>query len=211
LPVLVAVGGDGRVRVWSRHATSLTDRVGSLVEAFADAAAGSVFDGELVVLSNCHGRPTQDFAALTRAVFTGAPAAAARLTFVGFDVLRLPSEDQCRRPWRDRDAMLRDVLPVSDRVRLITTQPASVDAHEAVVALGFEGTVLKRPGSTYRPGRQSSWVKHKARCAVDGVVLSAHRERDGQCHAICNVDGRRARVLAGAGATERIGQSVSIL
>jgi bifunctional non-homologous end joining protein LigD len=209
--LLLDVGCDRRVRAWSRHGTSLTDRVGPLVEALAAAPTDSVFDGELVVLSECDGRPTQDFAAVTRGVFTGAPAAVARLTFVGFDVLRLAGEDQCVRPWRERDAALRDALPVSDHVRLITTQPASVEAHAAMVALGFEGTVLKRPRSAYRPGRQSAWVKHKARCSTEGVVLSVHQDGDGQWQAICNVAGRWVRALAGARASELIGHPVTIV
>jgi ATP-dependent DNA ligase len=209
--LLVAVGADGRVRAWSRHGTSLTDHVGPLAQAFASAPAGSVFDGELVVLTDCDGRPTQDFAAVTRAVFTGASAAVARLTFVGFDALRLASEDQCARPWHERDAALRDALPVSDRVRLITSQAASVEAHAAMVALGFEGTVLKRERSTYRPGRESAWVKHKARCSAEAVVLSVHQDRDGHWQAICNVDGRRVRALAGARAGELVGRPVSIV
>jgi bifunctional non-homologous end joining protein LigD len=209
--LLVHVGGDGRVRAWSRHGTSLTDRVGPLVQAFATAPAASVFDGEVVVLSERDGRPIQDFAAVTRGVFTGAPAAVARLTFVGFDLLRLAGEDQRPRPWRERDTALRDALPVSDRVRLITTQPASVEAHAGLIALGFEGTVLKRPRSTYRPGRQSAWVKHKARCSAEGVVLSVHQDRDGQWQAICNVDGRWVRALTGAGARGLIGRPVSIV
>jgi ATP-dependent DNA ligase len=209
--VLVDVGPDGRVRAWSRHGTSLTDRVGPLVEAFAPAPAASVFDGELVVLSDRGGRPTQDFAAVTRAVFTGSPEAAARLTFVGFDVLRLAGEDVRARPWHERNAALGEALPVSDRARLITTQPASVEAHAAIVALGFEGTVLKRPRSPYRPGRQSAWVKHKARCSAEGVLLSVYQDRDGQWQAICDVDGRRVRALAGARSSTLIERPVSIV
>ena len=181
------------------------------MEAFAPAPPDSVFDGELVVLSECDGRPTQDFAAVTRGVFTGSPAAVARLTFVAFDLLRLAGEDQRARPWRERDAALRDALPVSDRVRLITTQPTSVEAHAAMVALGFEGTVLKRPRSAYRPGRQAAWVKHKARCSAEGVLLSVHQARGGQWQAICNVDGRWVRALAEARATALVGRPVSIV
>ena len=106
---------------------------------------------------------------------------------------------------------LRDALPVSGRVRLITTQPASVEAHTALVALGFEGTVLKRPRSAYRPGRQSAWVKHKARCGAQGILLSVHQDRDGQWQAICNVEGRRVRALAGARSSTLIGRPVSIV
>ncbi|MGZ6662534.1 MAG: hypothetical protein ACXVHL_34985, partial [Solirubrobacteraceae bacterium] len=46
-----------------------------------------------------------------------------------------------------------ETLPVRERIRLAVSQPATPAAHEAIVALGFEGTVLKRLGSAYRPGR----------------------------------------------------------
>ena len=54
------------------------------------------------MLSDRDGRPTQDFAAVTRAVFAGSAEAVGRLTFVGFDVLHLAGEDQRARPWRER-------------------------------------------------------------------------------------------------------------
>jgi hypothetical protein len=37
---------------------------------------------------------------------------------------------------------------------------ASLTAHEAIVALGFEGTVLKRLGSAYRPGRNPAGAEY---------------------------------------------------
>jgi hypothetical protein len=37
--------------------------------------SGTTLDGELVVVSERDGKPAQDFAAVTRAVFTGRPAA----------------------------------------------------------------------------------------------------------------------------------------
>jgi hypothetical protein len=112
---------------------------------------------------------------------------------------------------RERDAALRAALPVSDRVRLITTQPASPEAHAAMVALGFEDTVLKRPRSTYGPGRQAAWVKHKARCTAEGIVLSVHQDHDGQWQAICDVEGRWVRALTGARAPEMIGHAVTVV
>ena len=44
-------------------------------------------------------------------------------------------------------------FPAGDRLRLIQTQPASRTVQDQLVALGFEGSVLKRPGSAYRPDR----------------------------------------------------------
>jgi ATP-dependent DNA ligase len=156
-----------------------------------------VFDGELVAIAEREGRPAQDFAAVTRAVFAG-EARGARLQFVAFDILRHSGEDVRPLSWRERDMRLRQALPVGDRIRLISSQPATLEAHAAIVALGFEGSVLKRPGSTYRPGRHSSWIKHKARCSTPGILLAVYQARDGTWQATCEVEGRRVRALAGA-------------
>jgi bifunctional non-homologous end joining protein LigD len=160
--LLIEVDDDRRVRAWSRHGTSLTTRLGGLTAAFAEAAPGSVFDGELVVVSDRNGRPAQDFAAVCRAVLRDDATAAEDLRFVGFDVLALGGEDLRGRPWTERNSRLTEALPVSDRVRQVESLPASPKGHAAIVALGFEGTVLKRPNSPYRPSRQRAWLKHKA-------------------------------------------------
>ena len=70
--LLIDVGTGGRVRGWSRHGTDLTGRLGSLLAH--PVAPGTTFDGELVAVSERDGEPTQDFAAVTRAVFTASPA-----------------------------------------------------------------------------------------------------------------------------------------
>lgn len=208
--LLIGVEQGGRVRAWSRHGTNLTPRLGSLLECFAAAPPGTVFDGELVALRESAGRPVQDFATVTRAVFTASPVAAQRLRFVGFDALRLGGQDLCVRPWRERDERLRDALPICDRVRAISSQPASPDGHDAIVELGFEGTVLKRPSSTYRPGRHAAWVKHKARHVAAGTLLDVRQARRGEWHAVCDIGGRRITVLAGAGTAALTGQAVEL-
>jgi bifunctional non-homologous end joining protein LigD len=209
--LLIEVDDDRHVRAWSRHGTSLTTRLGGVTAAFAEAVPGSVFDGELVAVSQRDGRPVQDFAAVCRAVLRGDASAAEGLRFVGFDVLALDGEDLRGRPWTERSSRLIEALPVSDRVRRIESLPASLEAHAAIVALGFEGTVLKRPNSPYRPGRQRAWLKHKARYTADGVLLSVRRGRDGQWYGVCDVDGRRVSVLAGAGWFDRVGEVLTLV
>jgi hypothetical protein len=68
LLVDVDVDAHGQVRGWSRHGTSLTWRLASLLELFEGVAPGTTFDGELVALSRRNRRPTQDFSAVTRAI-----------------------------------------------------------------------------------------------------------------------------------------------
>jgi hypothetical protein len=83
--------------------------------------------------------------------------------------------------------------------------------HEAIVALGFEGTVLKRLGSAYRPGRHRAWIKRNARFVARAELRSVHQDRDGCWHALRDIDGRRAHALAGASTVERIGQLVELV
>jgi len=209
--LLIDVGTGGEVRGWSRHGTGLTARLGSLLAPFTEVAPGTMFDGELVVVTEREGRPEQDFAAVTRAVFTGRCAATARLRFVAFDILAVRGEDVRGHPWEDRDARLRETLPVCERIRLAQSQPATLAAHEAIVALGFEGTVLKRLGSAYRPGRHRAWIKRKARFTASAALCSVRQDRDGCWHALCDLDGRRVHALAGAGTAERVGQLVELV
>jgi ATP-dependent DNA ligase len=209
--LLVAIDKRGRIRAWSRHGASLSTHLGELLDPFSDALRDSVFDGELVALAEHGDGPVQDFAAVGRAVFTGDPAASAQLRFVAFDLLQLGGDDLRRQPWRDRDQQLREALPASEHIRSIHSLPASPAAHADVVKLGFEGSVLKRPRSLYRPGRNSAWLKHKARHTVAGLLLSVRQDHDGRWHALCDVDGRRITALAGAGAREQVGRSVTLM
>jgi bifunctional non-homologous end joining protein LigD len=209
--LLIDVGDDRGVRAWSRHGTCLTARLGGLPDALTDAPPGSVFDGELVVVSARDCRPAQDFAAVSRAMLRGDAKAAEGLRFVGFDVLALGGEDLRGRPWTERNSRLTEALPVSDRVRRVESLPASPAAHAAIVSLGFEGTVLKRPNSPYRPGRQRAWLKHKARFTADGLLLGVRRGHDGQWRGVCDVDGRRVSVLAGASWVDRVGEVLTLV
>jgi ATP-dependent DNA ligase len=209
--LVVDAGADGEVRAWSRHGTNLTARLGALLAPFADAAPGTTFDGELVAVAERNGQPAQDFAAVIRAVFTGQPAATDRLRFVAFDLLAVAGRDVRQRPWKERDVRLREALPLCDRIRLIDSQPASRTGHDAIVALGFEGTVLKRPGSTYRAGRHNAWIKHKAQFTTRAELRAVRRDRDGRWHAVCELDGRRIHAVAGPRTAERVGQLVELV
>jgi hypothetical protein len=94
---------------------------------------------------------------------------------------------------------------------LAESQPATLAAHEAIVDLGFEGTVLKRLGSSYRPGRHRAWLKRKARFVARAELRSVHQERHGCWHALCDIDDRRVHALAGARTVERLGQLVELI
>ena len=209
--LLVEIPRRGMVRAWSRHGASLTERLPSILDPFRDMPPGTTIDGELVALAEHDGRPVQDFAAVRRAVFKGDREAASRLRFVAFDLLTIAGEDLQLRPWVERDQHLRAVLPVCEIVRQADSQPATRATHDAIVALGFEGTVLKRRRSIYRAGRQSAWQKHKARHAADGLLVALREDREGRPWGICETQRGRATAAANGVTAAAIGQPVRVI
>ncbi len=212
--VLVEILDGAVARAWSRRGTDLTKPLTGLLAAFGDVPAGTIFDGELVALSERDGRPVQDFATVCRAVLSNDQAAGARLRYVAFDLLarggRRGREDLRSHSWQERRHYLLQTLPTSRRVRRIESLPATLDAHERLIELGFEGTVLKRPSSLYRSGRQSAWRKLKARHVVLGVLLSVRQRRDGQRYAICDLAGQTVSVLCSPTAAKHVGEPVTL-
>ena len=208
--LLVEVPRPGAVRAWSRHGTSLGERVPQILEPFREMPAGTVVDGELVALGERDGRPAQDFASVREAVFGGDAQAGGRLRLVAFDLLMLGGSDVRALPWFERDEQLRRSVPGREVVRVIESRPVTRERHDAIVSLGFEGTVLKRRRSSYRAGRHSSWLKQKACHEAVGLALEVRDDRHGSRWVVCNVDGRR--VIAGAAGVDAdvIGQSVRI-
>jgi len=193
--LLVAIDRNGRMRAWSRRGASLGDRLGSLLEPLVESPRATVFDAELVALSSRDGRGVQDFAAVCRATLQADAAAAGKLHLVAFDLLELAGDDLRSLPWVKRTELLRETFPAGDRLRLVQTRPASRAAHDQLVALGFEGSVLKRPWSTYRPGRQTTWRKYKASHRASATLRALRPGRDGHTYAISELDGRCVTTL----------------
>jgi bifunctional non-homologous end joining protein LigD len=151
--------GDG-------HHTTLRSRRGlDLGSRFPGVAAlalppGWVVDGEVVTMGP---DGTPDFSLLQ--------AGAGPHTFVAFDVLEAAERPVFDEPLeRRRDLLARAGLPsevvISDQVR-----GRGRAFHEAAVAHGLEGTVAKRAGSPYTPGKRSPhWRKIAHRRRVRAVV-----------------------------------------
>jgi bifunctional non-homologous end joining protein LigD len=208
--LLAAIDKRGRVRGWSRRGASLGDRLGSLLEPLADAPRQTVFDAEVVALSSRDGGVVQDFATVCRATLQGDVGAATKLHLVAFDVLELAGEDLRALPWVKRTELLRESFPTGDRLRLVHTQSASRPAHDQLVALGFEGSVLKRPGSSYRPGRQPTWRKYKATHRAIATLCAVRPGRDGDTYAVCDLGGRRVTTPGSARLGALIGRHVEL-
>ncbi len=211
--LLVETRSEGRLCAWSRHGTSLTDPLRELLAPLAAREPGWVFDGELIALDDRAGHPIQDFAAVGRAVFGRDRTARARLHYVAFDLLAAGNHGDIRdQSWLRRTALLGEHFPADHRLRVISALPATAETHARLIAMGFEGTVLKRQTARYRPGQTRSWRKLKARHHLAATVTGVHEDREGRIWARCGLeDGRRCTVWADARAEQLVGQRATVV
>jgi len=154
------------VQLQSRQLRPLTSAFPDVVEAVSALPAGTVVDGELVVM--IAGRA--DFAALQRRATTRVVEAPGML--VVFDLLAYRGEDLRRLPYRERRARLEDLLD-GPRPGLCLV-PATRDSAGAVGwmghgAAGIEGVVAKRRDQGYLPTRYG-WSKIRAKSTSEAVV-----------------------------------------
>ena len=199
-----------RERAFTRHGTAIADRlpVALREQLAALTARGAVLDGELVCLTGTAAGPAADFAALGSALSSRRHAR--ELHYVAFDVLEVDGEDLRRRPWRERDQVLRDLVSSAGAgVSVIDTLPVAAGTHAQLLELGFEGSVLKRVDSPYRPGRSRAWLKLKARHVTTGRVRVVAVGDTRRRHALCELAGGRSCWAFAPRA--RVGEDVTIV
>ncbi len=166
-------GGAGSVRIYSRAGNDKTGQFPEIARALAEYGrglkAGIVLDGELVALGEdgepagfqqLQGRIHLASEAEVRRVASSAPVA-----FIAFDILRDGGEDLQHLPLTARRARLERVFENtgSPLLRLSRFVPADGRVlYDEARARGWEGLVVKRLDSRYRPGHRSpDWRKLK--------------------------------------------------
>jgi bifunctional non-homologous end joining protein LigD len=163
-------------QAWGREAAEYTTRYPEL-EALSRLPAGTVLDGELVVLRQ--GRAHFP-AILQRHGLANADriVRAGRLdpvTYVAFDLLRLRGKSVCSCPLADRRRWLADLLADYPNPRLVLSEGVTSGGQEfftAAVAQGHEGIMAKELRSQYLPGRRSrAWQKIKPAHCVPAVII----------------------------------------
>jgi bifunctional non-homologous end joining protein LigD len=161
---------------------TLTSRLGNDVTVaypelagLAEVADDVLLDGEVVSLVN--GRPS--FSALQsrmhvrKSMEARRLAAAAPVTYLAFDVLRLYGVDLTGRPFAERRATLERLEVAGPHWTVSPLFDDGPATAQAATENGLEGVVAKRLSSVYRPGyRTADWVKvrfsHRQEFVVGG-------------------------------------------
>jgi bifunctional non-homologous end joining protein LigD len=167
------------LRIQTKSGKDATDRLPELAD-ITGVLADAVLDGELVAFTG--GRP--DWGAtmsrrLARPAGARALAEESPVHVLVFDLLRLGGADLVRRPYEERRGLLETLrLPGHWIVPpVFANGPATVAAS---LEHGLEGTVSKRLGSRYEPGRRSrNWVKHRHQAVIDATVIGWVRRESG--------------------------------
>lgn len=176
---LAAIEG-GAVRVWGREGVDYSGRYPEVEAALRQLPAGTVVDGELVMIRE--GRP--DFHALMRR-HARRPGRRPRFTeparYVVFDLLHHDGTSLVRQPLSERRARLHEVLPDDPVLALCEGVVGDGRRYFAeAIAAGHEGVVAKRLTSRYEPNRRSgAWQKIKRRDELACVVIGYAGGADG--------------------------------
>jgi bifunctional non-homologous end joining protein LigD len=170
--VIAHVTPDGP-RIYTRHGRSYHRRLPALNAALASCRQGTVLDGELVVLEPLEdGRVRCRFDRLSGSMLGTSPHRRSRdrlaIMLIAFDALAVAGDDLRRRPWHARRCQLEQLLDgATGPLRITPILEATPAVHDALVADGWEGTVVKDAASRYRCGRRSAgWVKLKSPAAI---------------------------------------------
>ncbi|MBX8487639.1 DNA ligase D [Pseudomonas cichorii] len=160
---------DGDVKLLSRNGNDWTDRMPQLASALkALKLKDSWLDGEVVVLD---GQGLPDFQALQNAFETGRSQ---DILYYLFDAPFLKGQDMRERPVEERREALRQVLD-KQKSTLLRYSDAFRVGHQNIVesasAMGLEGVIGKRVGSSYVSKRNADWIKLKCRLRQEFVIV----------------------------------------
>ena len=173
------IDSDG-YRLLSRRGTDMTQRYPEFT-FLGDFPAGTVLDGELIVL-NAQGKP--EFRAVLTREQARSPfrhktlAQRTPANFVVFDQLYSDGRSLMRRPLHERRSRLIETAQHRPDDRLVVSDGVigpGKEFFDQIVAQDMEGLVAKRLEVRYLPGqRTDEWIKarksSKVLCAIIGYV-----------------------------------------
>jgi bifunctional non-homologous end joining protein LigD len=158
---------DGKVDLVSRNGNLYNNQFKALLEDLHQVEESLVIDGEVVV-ENSKGR--SDFQLLQEYLETQS----GDLKYYVFDILYLGGHDIMSFPLRRRRELLDALFGKYDFKRVIKLSyqvGGGVSLFESLSAKGYEGIIMKDPGSRYLPGKRSdSWIKVKAVLKQEAIV-----------------------------------------
>ncbi|HTY95926.1 MAG TPA: non-homologous end-joining DNA ligase [Solirubrobacteraceae bacterium] len=166
-----ALRQGGRVTLLSRTGRPLDAAYPDIEDALSTSGPDLLVDGEIVAFA--HGATS--FERLQQRMQIRDPERARRspvaVYYYVFDLLELDGVDLRPRPFLERRAKLRLVVPWGVRVRATTSRRGDgVSAFQHACRRGWEGVVAKHVTSPYLPQRSREWLKVKCAHGQELVI-----------------------------------------
>src|SRR3954452_10206435 len=159
----------GGITVYSRTGFDWTDQFSSIAAAAPELKADSVvIDGEAVVYGKTG---VSDFQQLRREL---GPRKSKRVRYHAFDLLYLDGYDLRGVAYLQRKQLLERLLQGAPET-FVYVEHIQADGNavfEQACKLGVEGVVGKRADSSYRSGRQESWIKLKCKKSETDPIVA---------------------------------------
>jgi ATP-dependent DNA ligase len=186
--LLAWVTADG-VRTFTRSGKEQTGKLPAVeAELARNLPADTWLDGEIVALRIRADGSVEHHWGGAQSVMGSNVDRAARgsgaLTYSVFDVMSIGGTDARSLPLSSRRNLLEQAFAQGDyEAVVLTPQMEATDENvAAVIALGFEGCMIKRLSSPYLSGKRcSAWLKIKATDTVDAVVMG-YQPGEGKYH-----------------------------
>lgn len=164
---------NGEVQLWSRNNKSFNDKFYPIYEALQNWKIDVVLDGEIVALDE-NGISAFEQLQGWRSEADG------ELIYYVFDILWLDGRDLTNLPLTERKAILQQLLPTTDLIRISESFDGSgLDLFNAAKKMGLEGIIAKKSDSIYHTGdRSRDWLKIKAQKRQE-VVIGGYTNNEG--------------------------------
>lgn len=173
---LALVNPAGKLTLQSRNFTDITAKFPELAGLPNSCQAGTIFDGELVVL-NSESKP--DFALIQRRLRANSPRTIKLYsrqypaTYMVFDLLYRHNQELCHLPLYQRKELLSASLEEKPAWVISRFVDGFGQAYATIVfGQGFEGVMAKDKNSLYLPGKRSEfWLKIKNRQELVATIV----------------------------------------
>jgi ATP-dependent DNA ligase len=175
------ITADGKVCLYGgRNGNAYSGRVPYIEDELrALLPADSAIDGELIGTGLSGGMGYVQ-STMTSGVVHQPSALVPALTYVVFDLTRFGGDDLRDLPWNKRRTLLQALFAHGGtHVRLNPIGESTQASHEAILALGLEGSVCKRRSAHYINGRSGSWVKIKWSSTLEAVIVGFKDSKTG--------------------------------
>lgn len=173
---LIASKSQGEALLLTRNGNDYTEVFPEVARAIKALPYDEIIlDGEVVVLDH-EGKPSfsrlQQRGRLTNPVDVRRAAVELAATYYAFDFIAIDGLDLRALPLTKRKELLAEAVPKLGPLRFLEHIEKEGEAFlEQVEQMGLEGIIAKKSDAPYKAGRHNQWIKIKAECTDDFVIV----------------------------------------